>query len=202
MTARNEKLILVLVLVGSLIVALAAGTGVYLLKSRSNELADENAGLEARVTKARTKLNQLNALRAEREKAQARLEVAERILPSQEEIENLVDSLADFARESGVVITEAAPVRQSGYRNVGGAGKRFEEADFDLDVEGDFFQFVRFVNLLENYKRFIRVDSFTVDAGKNHEEPHSINLKFATFTYTDAPSSLSPGARARPGKGG
>jgi len=44
------------------------------------------------------------------------------------------------------------------------------------------------VNLLENYKRFIRVDSFTVTSGRSEQEPLDIDLKFATFTYVDSPA--------------
>lgn len=184
MGARKEKIILLTILVASAVIALGSGAGVYLLQKKAGVLEQQNTALEGRVAKARTKINKLPELRAERERAEARLVIAERILPSQEEIENLVDNLSEFARESGVVITEAAPFRQSGYRGGQGGAKKFEEANFSLSIEGNFFQFVKFLNLLENYKRFIKVDGFTVKSGKDPGKPHEIELTFTTFTYT------------------
>jgi len=187
MRNKKDKILLLAVLIASGVLALASGTGVYVLQKKAGELEVENTALQSRLAQAQTKLSRLPALRAQREKEQARLEVAERILPSQEEIENLVDNLSEFADKSGVVIAKAAPVRQGAYGR-GGVVKRFEEADFDLDLKGDYFQFVEFVNLLENYKRFIRVDSFTVTSGRSEQEPLDIDLKFATFTYVDSPA--------------
>jgi len=199
MGAKNEKVILLVVLVASVAVALGSGGGVYFLSRKVSVLSQANAGLQARVATAQNKLNKLNDLRTERERAQARLDVAESILPSQEEIENLVDNLSEFARKSGVVITKAAPVRQTMYKSGKDAVRRFDEADFDLELVGNYFQFVEFLNYLENYKRFIRVDDFSVAAAKTEGEPDSIKLKFATFTYVNA---VAPAAqKAAPAKG-
>lgn len=182
MRNKKEKIVLLMVIIGAGVIALAAGTGVYLLQKKASELEADNGLLHTRVAQAQTKLAKLPVMRAQRESAQGRLEVAERIMPSLEEIENLVDNLSEFAEKSGIVIAKAAPVLQGVYAR-GGVVKRFEEANFDLDLVGDYFQFVEFLNLLENYKRFIRVDSFALKAGRSEEEPLDIDLKFGTFTY-------------------
>jgi Tfp pilus assembly protein PilO len=191
MGSKKEKIILLSVLVASGVIALVAAVWIYFLTSWTGELKLGNDGLRARVTAAQGKLAKLVALRGEREQAQARLDVGESILPSQKEIENLVDNLSEFARKSGVVIVKTAPVRQTAYRAVKGAVKRFEEAVFEVEMVGDFFQFVEFLNSLENYKRFIRVDDFAATAGKSEGEPNSIKLKFATFTYVEPVASAT-----------
>jgi len=193
MGTKNEKVLLLTILIVSGVIALSAGSGVYMLQKKAGELEAENMVLNSRVATAQTKLAKLPALRAEREKSQSRLEVAESILPSQEEIENLVDSLSEFASRSGIIIAKSAPVRQGAYSGVRGAVKKFEEADFNLDIYGDFFQFVEFVNMLENYKRFIRVDGFSVNTGRNEDEALDINVQFATFTYVS--SATTKGGR-------
>jgi Tfp pilus assembly protein PilO len=199
MGSKREKLILLSVLAVSAIVALSAGVWIYFLSRWGGEFRTANDALRTRVSVANAKLAKLNALRAEREQAQARLDVAESILPSQEEIENLVDNLSEFAKKSGVTIVKTAPVRQTAYKVVKGAVKRFEEADFDIELVGDFFQFVEFLNYLENYKRFIRVDDFAVAAGRSEGEPNAMKLKFATFTYVEP---VAPAAqKAVAGKG-
>ncbi|MCD6405575.1 MAG: type 4a pilus biogenesis protein PilO [Planctomycetes bacterium] len=202
MNIKSEKVILLIVLIASLVVALGSGVGVYLLQKKAGRLQAENTALHSRIAKARTKLNNLNALRAERETAEARLKVAERILPSRKEIEDLVDNLSEFARKSGVVITKAKPVNRSAYAGARGAVKRFEEASFDLALKGDFFEFVEFLNCLENYKRFIRTDSFTLKAGRNEGTPLDIALKFATFTYNEAPATPAKAPVRAAAKGG
>jgi len=191
MGSKKEQMILIGTLVSGAVVALGAGVWIFFLARWSGELQTLNEGLSMRVATAQQKLAKLGALRAEREQAQARLEVAESILPSQEEIENLVDNLSEFARSSGVVIAKTAPVRQSAYRTVKGAVKRFDEADFEIELVGNFFQFVEFLNCLENYKRFIRVDDFSMSAARTEGEANSMKLKFATFTYVDTPAAAT-----------
>lgn len=191
MRSKKEKIVLLAVLIISVVVALGAGSGIYVLQKKADELQTANTGLQSRVAHAQTKLKKLPELRAERESAQSQLQVAESILPSQEEIENLVDNLADFAQKSGAVIAKTKPVRQGAYRAAAGV-KKFEEATFDLDLQADFFQFVEFVNLLENYHRFIRIDGFNASPGRSADEPLKVAVKFATFTYTGAPATTGP----------
>ena len=190
---KKEKMILLALLIGSGVLALLAGTGIYLLQRKSGELEIANQGLKSRVAKAETKIAKLGELRLQRESADKRLRVAERILPSQEEVENLVDNLSEFAVESGVVIAKAKPARQGAFAGRGGVVKRFQEADFDLKLVGDFFQFVEFINKLENYKRFIRVDEFSIKSETAKGSALCIGLNFATFTYAD--SSPSKGGK-------
>jgi Tfp pilus assembly protein PilO len=186
---KKEKVILAAILIASGLVALGSGVGVYMLQKKAGVLETENVALQSRVAQAQTKLNKLGALKTQREEAEARLIVAESILPSQEEIENLVDSLSEFARKSGVVIAKAAPVRTGAYGGARGVVKRFEETNFDLKVEGDFFQLVEFLNHLENYKRFIRVDGFIIKSGRDEIAPLDVDLKFATFSYMGTPAA-------------
>ena len=108
------------------------------------------------------------------------------MLPSQKEIEALVDNLSEFAKQSGVIIAKVQPMRQMAYKAQKGTTQRFDEAVFDLDLVGNYFQFVEFLNCLENYKRFIKVDSFNLAGARTAGDPLSISLKFATYTYVDA----------------
>jgi len=185
MGPKNEKVMLLAVLVGSVLIAVASGVTIYFVAKDTSELKAANDALHTRIATAKNKLNQLNDMRVEREKAQARLVASESILPSQKEIETLVDNLSEFAKQSGVTIVKAEPVRQSAYGAPIATSQRFDEADFNLDLTGNYFQFVEFLNYLENYKRFIRVDSFSVAAGRNNSEGNSMSLDFATFTYVD-----------------
>lgn len=189
---KKEKMILLALLIGSGVLALLAGTGIYLLQRKSGELEIANQGLKSRVAKAQTKIAKLGQLRLQRETADRRLRVAERILPSQEEVENLVDNLSEFALESGIIISEAKPALHSALAGRG-VVKKFHEATFSLKLVGDFFQFVEFINKLENYKRFIRVDEFSIKSGTAKGSALSIGLNFATFTYAD--SSPSKGGK-------
>jgi Tfp pilus assembly protein PilO len=186
MGSKNEKFILLAVLVGSVLIAVASGVTIYFVAKDTGVLRSANDGLHTRIATAKSKLNKLNDMRVEREKAQARLVASESILPSQKEIETLVDNLSEFAKQSGVTIVKAEPVRQSAYGAPIATTQRFDEADFNLNLTGNYFQFVEFLNYLENYKRFIRVDTFNIASAKNKTDGNSINLEFATFTYVDA----------------
>lgn len=186
MGSKKETMVILVVLLAAGFLFLSAGVASYLVHRKTTVLRQDNAALQQRLNAAKTKVNKLSEMRRQREVAQARLEIAESVLPSQKEIEALVDNLSEFAKQSGVIIAKVQPMRQVAYKAQKGTTQRFDEAVFDLDLVGNYFQFVEFLNCLENYKRFIKVDSFNLAGARTAGDPLSISLKFATYTYVDA----------------
>jgi len=110
-------------------------------------------------------------------------------LPEEEEIETFWEVLERFAAEAGVRISEIAPSGLS--RNA--RARRGEQTTIItvpqvLSLKGSIDEFLRFINMLENYERIINVVEYTVASGDMVDDDgkvrHSIKLALNTFTYS------------------
>jgi len=104
-------------------------------------------------------------------------------LPSEEDIESFWEVLERFADEAGIRISEISP------SNMGRRGKgTIQSVPQMLTVRGTIDEFLRFINLVENYERIINVTEYNINAGKEADEDgkvrHGIKLALTTFTYS------------------
>ncbi len=145
--------------------------------------------LDTAVTPKRPQLTGLNEkigsipqLRQEKGKLQDELTEYETILPNGRELENLLDMLTEFTKDSGVTILEFKPERER-QDKPGESSSSYKQVSYDLKVDGDFYQVTKFINLLENYKRFVRIDSFEMGKRDLDEPIGETALRISTFVY-------------------
>lgn len=137
---------------------------------------------QTKLSELQGKIAAIPALRQEKSKLQEELTEYETILPNDRELDKIFDTLSDFTKDSKVVITEFKPERER--QNTGKTNtSSYKQVSYDLKLEGGFFEVTKFINLLENYKRFVRVDSFEIGK-RNLDEPlDEVKLKISTFVY-------------------
>jgi Tfp pilus assembly protein PilO len=114
-------------------------------------------------------------------------EIADRevtFLPSEDDIESFWEVLERFAAESGVRISEISPSKAP----TRGSKGPIQTVSQTMTVRGTVDEFLRFINLIENYDRIINVTEFTIGSAKNADEDgkfrHGIKLALSTFTYS------------------
>ena len=108
------------------------------------------------------------------------------ILPDASEINKFINIIGEFEKFSGVVVTSVQGL--SGRSR----GKKSKEAILKIPMKiklmGSMDQLLKFINLFENYDRFVSVSGITLGAGgagrdKNGNVQHDINLQLETFRY-------------------
>ncbi len=166
-----------------------SGAGVSDARLEAEQLAERILGEQARL--ARTPALEQDVL--------VFREISGRmaaILPDEEGLNDLVRSLQEFSEDSGVNIRS---LRRATPR--GGAAKQvgdFREVSYTLELEGDAFELLAFLDLVERHDRFLRVPRLEVDAARRQFEreegsplKHTIRLDVETFVF-------EPGAEAEP----
>jgi Tfp pilus assembly protein PilO len=110
--------------------------------------------------------------------------VMREILPDNEDVNNLVRELQRFS--------ELSEVRISGLKKKPADSKDkgdFDKVGYTLQLEGDAFQLLDFLNLIENHARFMRVPSFRITATQRNQlekdgiPAHKIQMDVETFVY-------------------
>lgn len=189
MTRLTEKQLLLLTI--GITVLISGGLG--LLIWSDFRTIDEEKGKKADLDRQIEAAEREIALRPDREyRVIANREISDRevaFLPEEEEIETFWEVLERFAQDAGVRISEIAPssIQRSG-RDKKGAESTISTVPQVLSLRGTIDEFLRFINMVENYERIINVSEYSVSAGEAPDEDgkhrHGIRLALTTFTYS------------------
>jgi Tfp pilus assembly protein PilO len=184
---NDTKLFLILVASGVLAAA-GLGFGAWSQAESVEQAMARAAGLRAEVQAAEKQLKKSRQVEDEVLVLRALSEEMKRVLPDEDDVNNLVRTLNQFS--------EDAKVRISGLKkkntDVHGARKKavdFDRVAYTLTLEGDTFQLLSFLDLIEGHSRFMNVPVFRLQAARREEieetggAAHSITLDVETYAW-------------------
>ncbi len=180
----NAKQTWILVLGGGVLLGGALGALIW-TKYRSID-ADraEIATLRSTIESSRKQIEGTPALEREVIVLRELNEVMKGVLPDTEDVNNLVRTLQRFSEDSHVKI--------SGLKKKPDDTKNksdFDKVGYTLSLEGDAFQLLDFLNMIESHKRFMRVPTFRIQAAQRSQMEkegviaHRIQMDVETFVY-------------------
>ncbi len=108
-------------------------------------------------------------------------------LPTEQQLEKLYKKIEEILTDSSdltVLSVSKTDVKEKG-RGRKKTKELYKKTEYSMSLQGSFFDVLKFINDLENLKRFITVDSLSVTASSDIENrfEHSISLKMSTYTY-------------------
>jgi hypothetical protein len=177
-------------------IALACTLG-YLIYNQIEDINVARAeidGLNRSIETARNTIEGTAALEREVIVLRELAEVFGTILPNSSNVNKLIGTINGFANEASVEVTA--------YKTKLDQARRGRAADFDrvaytFNIEGDAFQFLALLDLLETHRRFIAIPSFKISAATRRQveeegfAQHKVKLDIETYKY-------DPGAQATP----
>ncbi len=179
---EHQKLILSIVAV--LVIVGAIGVFFYL---DSKNLSEAKAELEAKQNEEKQLRQRIDSEIPDLKKrlAEKELKVAgyEKSLPSAQEIEAMDETLNAYKLQAGVKLLERRPVREVTRPGLKAQLPLYYKYSYQLSMLADFFAWGRFLVLLENHDRFIRVDEFTAKVEDEETQLLNITMKISTFSY-------------------
>lgn len=107
------------------------------------------------------------------------------ILPDKDLVTQFVTTIDDFARQSGVAVTDVSDLNL-----VGTQGQAISRVPIRMALSGSFDQFLKFLNLFETMPRIVNTRTFAIQAGArvgddpNAPASHAITLELETYVYT------------------
>jgi Tfp pilus assembly protein PilO len=193
----NEKQFTIIWVV-ALVIILLAGSGAiwYLQFDVLEEKQKELAAVKEQVRQAREKVAKIDGLNrsiAELTKKAAELETH---IPNLDraEYDVFAELLDDLRRRANVTVPRVSWTVPSRPAAIPGRPPVVQpptvhKVQYDIAVTGTFYQVIRYINLLEQQRRFIGVDNFTIskgaggDTGKKGGAPKR-DLKLTIYSYT------------------
>jgi Tfp pilus assembly protein PilO len=193
MSEKQVTIVTVICLI--LIVLGGAGCVYYFHFVKMEELEQIYQQVAAEVRQAQAKVDQIEGLK--KKIGALELEEAELIkrIPdfTRMEYDVFANLLDDLRRRSGVVVPTARWVAAGRPAPVPGRPVRtipptVHKVQFDVQVQGSFYQLLRYVNLLEQQNRFINVESFNISRGqeatKDRPGPVRREMRLTLYSYT------------------
>jgi Tfp pilus assembly protein PilO len=192
----NEKQFTIIWVVALVLIVIAGGASIYYLQFDVLEQKEQElAAVRSQVLDATKKKNAIEGLRksiAELEKKEAEL-ITHIPNMTRAEYDVFAELLDELRRKAGVSVSRAGwtvpqtPAAVPG-RPPAAQPANIHKVQYDLAVTGNFYQLLRYVNLLEQHRRFIGVESFNITKGAATEGRLSTlpkrDLKVTIYSYT------------------
>lgn len=167
---------------------LIAGAGVFWANGLIEELQQTIEQKKTEIAAAETKIAKIPATEKEVVILRENLGEYVKILPDDQGLEEFVKDLNRFQQSSGIQTINFQPGRPA--RKNDKQVERFERIEYQYELTATLWQFLKFVNSIENYERLVAITDFSITQ-VNSKEPetrdgdtvHSIKLSMETYTY-------------------
>jgi Tfp pilus assembly protein PilO len=190
----TEKQLLVLTIVIPAVIAIIfAAVGFLKFSKDISKLNKEIADVKKQMNDENDRLKKMVELGEKLAKLRLEQDALQALMPPKEEnsSENFIDTLTRFGREAGVKLAGATPDDSKG-GPPGAATTNFDKMSYSIKIQGDFFQVINYIYLLETYQRFIKVDNFSVrPVGQvTADKPiqYTMDLKITSYVYKGPPT--------------
>lgn len=196
----NEKRATIITVVCLILIVIGIGASVYyfhmvVLEEKKKELATVETAVKAakdKQAKIPGLLKQIENLKKEEEQLIKHIPNLDRA-----EYDTLANMLDGHRRRAGVGVDTARWVTPTKKQPVAGLPAKnvpptVHKVQYDINVDGSFYQLLRYVNLLEQESRFINVETFSIakstetEIGPARGAPKR-NMKVTIYSYTYKP---------------
>jgi len=167
----NEKQFTIIWVVALALIIIAGGAAIYYLQFEVLEQKKQELIVaQGQVLDATKKKNAIPGLRtsiAELEKKESEL-ITHIPNLTRAEYDVLAELLDDLRRKAGVSVSHASwqvPSRAAAMPGRPAQPPTVHKVQYDLGVTGNFYQLLRYINLLEQNRRFMGVDNFSIAKG-------------------------------------
>lgn len=193
----NEKQFTIIWVVALVIILAAGGTSIYFLQFDMLETEKKRfAEVQNQVVDATKKKNAIDGIKKSIGELQKKESELITHIPNltRAEYDVFAEMLDDIRRKAGVTVSRAGwtvPQRPAPIpgRPAVAQPPTVHKVQYDLAVTGNFYQVLRYINILEQNKRFIGVETFTIAKGGGGESAKGLeapkrDLKITIYSYT------------------
>lgn len=183
----NQKKQLLAIGGATLAVCLATLGGVFYAQTLVEEVDAQIDAKRQEIQAAEAKIKLIPATEDEVIVLRENLENYVKILPDSKELIAFVRMIDDFERQTGVQGNGLVPVRIP----EGKGPQRFQRIAYTYDARGTLWQFLKLVNLIESYDRFVAITDFAISSGGGGRDEelvggevvHTMRVTLQTYTY-------------------
>ena len=180
----NARSLWITIVGGGTLAAAGLGTLIWMQYGKIEETRNQATALRGNIDTARKLIEGTGPLEREVIVLREMSQVMKEILPDTNDVNNLVRTLQKFSEES--------QVRISGLKKKSADSRDksdFDKVGYTLSLEGDAFQLLDFLDMIESHSRFMRVPNFRITAAQRTQmekegiPAHKVQLDVETYVY-------------------
>lgn len=156
----------------------------YLLKPQVVRVADVVIKVNKKgndLKNAKSDISRIGKFKSDIDSYKEKVDRYEKMLPAEQEIPNLLETLSNMAKSSGVKIVGIMP---SVAKEADKISKRqiYQEIPILISAKSGYHELGRFLNRLENSDRFMKVVDIQIKANSLTPKKHDVELLVLTYT--------------------
>ena len=179
----EKQLTLMTIVVSVIITGLFAGL-IYKDLTRIDEERSEIESQQAKIAAAEAEIQRMPGRETDVIVFREIVQRDAAILPDETEINKFINIIGEFEKDSGVVVTQVTGLSARSREKSKAA---INKIPLKISLRGSIDQFLKFINLFENYDRFVIIRSFQIARGSTADEDgviqHQIGLELETYQY-------------------
>ena len=194
-TKLTEKQLTIISAAAGAVVFVVICLVIFTAVSTAGRLDADVRKLEATTVDLAMKERNLPRLEKEIESLQVEVAKSVQILPNEQEIADLIRNLSGIVNKTAqdgvtIKIRTFEPEQENnppGMVADGNSDQRFTVHPYIVEAEGSYYHLGKFINLLENHIRFIKVDTYEMANPKDEKlwdrPARDVKMKIVTYTY-------------------
>ena len=167
MNKLTEKQKLLAIGGGALGICLLAAGGVWWAQGLIEEVEASIAKKRKDIAAAEQKIAKIPGTEKEVIILRENLDSYVKILPEEADLNTFVKKLNQFEQSSGIQTVMFQPGRPS--RQNGKVKERFSRIEYVYEMEATLWQYLKFINQIENYERFVAITDFSIQQSKKRD---------------------------------
>jgi Tfp pilus assembly protein PilO len=182
----TQKKLLLTICGSSFAMCMLAGVGIYYTEGLIEEVEAKVADQEKAIEAADAKIATIPALEKSVIILRENLDEYVKILPNAKELSDFLRMLQTFDRQTGV--------QSKGLVNrnrLEAKGEQFTPIEYTYDMTATMWQCMKFMNLIENFERFVSITDFSIVSGgtrttgedREGDSVHTVKLALQTYRY-------------------
>ena len=188
MASWNTRKQLIAIGSGAFAICALAVAGVYYAEGLIEEVEAQITQKKELIAIAEAKIEKIPSIEKEVIILRENLQEYVKILPDTKELTNFLRQLNQFERQSEIssksLTQKPTPP--------GAATSRFIPIEYTCEISATLWQFLKFINLIENYERFVSITDYQITSGdsvrkdenaRSGDTVHSVRLTLQTFEY-------------------
>jgi type IV pilus assembly protein PilO len=135
--------------------------------------------LKAELKNAETDIAKIEAMKATISSYGEKIGRYGDLLPTETEIPNLLESLSEMARSSGMKIVSIVPVEEK--ENKVRRGQAYQAIPIMMSVRAGYHELGKFFSTIEDSERFIKIADIRIKANAASPKKHDVELLVLTY---------------------
>ncbi|MBI4845268.1 MAG: type 4a pilus biogenesis protein PilO [Candidatus Omnitrophica bacterium] len=151
-----------------------------LIKTLIEDSKKENIMIE-QMKNAENMVADKERLTKEVEEVKNKIKFYEQRLPSKVDIPQVLSELIDIGKKTNVIFDSIEPLNPEKITISEIEGKNYLEIPIEIRLKGGYHEFAKFVNEIENFRRFMKVDQIKISLNQASKTKHDISLVVSAF---------------------